>query len=103
MGKGNPQHREPQGPFPSPPLRQTDENDGGDVVHNDVDALCPVWLLVAPLLLCCSGLRHCMFIALLSENRAWLCDVLAKTVLTVVIPGQVSVGFVKSKIEHVFE
>ena len=53
-------------PSPSPPLRQTDENDGGDVVHNDVDALCPVWLLVAPLLLCCSGLRHCMFIALLS-------------------------------------
>ena len=51
-------------PFPSPPLRHTDDNDGDDVVHNDVDVLFPVWLLVVPLLLCCSGLRQRMFIAL---------------------------------------
>ena len=50
-------------PSPSPPLRHTDENDGDDVVHNDVAVLLPVWLLVVPLLLCCSGLRHHMFIA----------------------------------------
>ena len=41
-----------------------DEKDGDDVVHNDVDVLFPVWLLVVPLLLCYSELRHCMFIAL---------------------------------------
>ena len=48
---------------PSRSLRHTDENDGDDVVHNDVDVLFPVWLLVVPLLLCCSGLAaphvHC--------------------------------------------
>ena len=38
----------------------------------------------------------------LVENRA-SCDVLAETVSTVVIPTQVSVRFVKSKHEHVFE
>ena len=53
-------------PSPSPPLRHTDENDGDDVVHNDVDVLFPVWLLVVRLLLCCSGLRHRMFTALFS-------------------------------------
>ena len=53
-------------PCPSPPLRHTDENDGDDVVRNDVDVLFPVWLLVAPLPLCCSGFRHRMFIALFS-------------------------------------
>ena len=53
-------------PSPSPPVRPADENDDDDVVHNDVDVLFPVWLLVVPLLLCCSGLRHCMFIALFS-------------------------------------
>ena len=53
-------------PSPSPPLRHTDENDGDDVVHNDVDVLFPAWLLVVPLLLRCSGLRHCMVIALFS-------------------------------------
>ena len=78
-------------PSPSPPLRHTDENDGDDVVHNDVDVLFPVWLLVVPLLLCCSGLRHCMFTALFSCKPCLECDVLAKTVLTVVIPSQVSV------------
>ena len=50
-------------PSPSPPLRHTDDNDGDDVVHNDVDVLFPVWLLVVPFLLCCSGLRQRMFIA----------------------------------------
>ena len=35
-------------PSPSPPLRHTDNNDGDDVVHNDVDVLFPVWLLVVP-------------------------------------------------------
>ena len=78
-------------PSPSPPLRHTDENDGDAVVHNDVDVLFPVWLLVVPLLLCCSGLRHCMFTALFSCKPCLACDVLAKTVLTVVIPSQVSV------------
>ena len=53
-------------PSPSPPLRHTDDNDGDDVVHNDVDVLFPVWLLVVPFLLCCSGLRQRMFIALFS-------------------------------------
>ena len=53
-------------PSPSPPLRHTDDNDGDDVVHNDVDVLFPVWLLVARFLLCCSGLRQRMFIALFS-------------------------------------
>ena len=53
-------------PAPSPPLRHTDDNDGDDVVHNDVDVLFPVWLLVVPFLLCCSGLRQRMFIALFS-------------------------------------
>ena len=53
-------------PSPSPPLRHTDDNDGDDVVHNDVDVLFPVWLLVVPFLLRCSGLRQRMFIALFS-------------------------------------
>ena len=53
-------------PSPSPPLRHRDDNDGDDVVHNDVDVLFPVWLLVVPFLLCCSGLRQRMFIALFS-------------------------------------
>ena len=53
-------------PCPSPPLRHTDEDDGDDVVRNDADVLFPVWLLAVPLLLCCSGLRHRMFIALFS-------------------------------------
>ena len=44
----------------------TDQNDGDDVVHNDVDVLFPVWLLVVPLLLCCPGLRHRMCLALFS-------------------------------------
>ena len=83
--------RNQRAPSPSPPLRHTDENDGDDVVHNDVDVLFPVWLLVVPLLLCCSGLRHCMFTALFSCKPCLECDVLAKTVLTVVIPSQVSV------------
>ena len=83
--------RNQRAPSPSPPLRHTDENDGDDVVHNDVDVLFPVWLLVVPLLLCCSGLRHCMFTALFSCKPCLACDVLAKTVLTVVIPSQVSV------------
>ena len=65
MGKDKKQHKEPQGPFPFPSLRHTDDNDGDDVVYNDVDVLFPVWLLVVHLLLCCSGLRHRMFIALL--------------------------------------
>ena len=43
---------EPQGPFPFPsPSTHSDENDGDDVVHNVVDVLFPVWLLVVPLLL----------------------------------------------------
>ena len=58
-------HRAPA-PSPSPPLRHTDDNDGDDVVHNDVDVLFPVWLLVVHFLLCCSGLRQRMFIALFS-------------------------------------
>ena len=85
-GRDNPQHLEPQdmvptgagwgrithntgnhrAPSPSPPPRHTDDNDGDDVVHNDIDVLFPVWLLVVPFLLCCSGLRHRMFIALFS-------------------------------------
>ena len=54
-------------PSPSPPLRHTDDNDGDDVVHNDIeiDVLFPV-LLVVPFLLCCSGLRQRMFTALFS-------------------------------------
>ena len=62
VGKDDPQHREPQGPFlfPSPSLIAT------VLCTNDVDVLFPVWLLVVPLLLCCFGLRHRMFIALLS-------------------------------------
>ena len=67
VGKDNPQHREPQGPFPFPPLRHTDDIDGDDVVHNDVDVLFPEWLLVVPFLLCCSV-----------ENRAWLVMFLRK-------------------------
>ena len=58
-------HRAPA-PSPSPPLRHTDDNDGDDVVHNDVDVLFPVWLLVVHFLLCCSGLRQRMFMALFS-------------------------------------
>ena len=58
--------RNHRAPSPSPPLRHTDDNDGDDVVHNDVDVLFPVWLLVVPFLLCCSGLRQRMFIALFS-------------------------------------
>ena len=53
-------------PSPSPPLGHTDDNDGDDVVHNDVDVLFAVWLLVVPFLLCCSGLRQRMFIVLFS-------------------------------------
>ena len=49
MGKDNPQTGNHRAPSPSPPLRHTDENDGDDVVHNDVDVLFPVWLLVVPL------------------------------------------------------
>ena len=75
--------RNHRAPSPSPPLRHTDENDGDDVVHNDVDVLFPAWLLVVPLLLCCSGLRHCMFIACLVESRAWLG--IMTTILVVII------------------
>ena len=70
-------------PSPSPPLRHTDDNDGDDVVHNDVDVLFPVWLLVVPFLLCCSGLRQRMFIALFSRKSCLACDVLAETVSAV--------------------
>ena len=87
---GNQNHRAPS---PSPPRRHTDDNDGDDVVHNDVDVLFPVWLLVVPFLLCCSGLRQRMFIALLVENRAWLVMFLRKLYRPFVTPSRVSVGF----------
>ena len=67
-------------------------------MHNDVDVL-----LVVPSLLCCSGLRHCRLMALFRRKPCVASEVPAKTVLTAVIPSQVSVGFVKSKLEHVFE
>ena len=89
---GNQNHRAPS-PSPSPPRRHTDDNDGDDVVHNDVDVLFPVWLLVVPFLLCCSGLRQRMFIALLVENRAWLVMFLRKLYRPFVTPSRVSVGF----------
>ena len=85
VGKDSPQHREPQGPFPSPspPLRHTDDNDGDDVVHNDVDVLFPVSLLVVPFSYVALGFGRACSLLYLVENRAWLCDVLAETVSAV--------------------
>ena len=60
------------GPLPLPLPFDTKENDGDDVVHNGVDVLFPVWLLVVPLLLCCPGLRQRSSLLYLVENRAWL-------------------------------
>ena len=66
VGKGNPQHREPQGPFPFPSL-DTQMRIMAMMLCTMTSMCCSQcgcwWYL---LLLCCSGLRHCMFIALFS-------------------------------------
>ena len=60
------------------PQRHTDENDGDDVVHNDVDLLFPVWLLV---LLCSNvalGFGTACSLLYLLEDCPWLVIFLRK-------------------------
>ena len=79
-------------PAPSPPLRHTDDNDGVDVVHNDVDVLFPVWLLVVPFLLSALGFGSACSLLYLVEYRAWLVMFLRKLYRPFVTPSRVSVG-----------
>ena len=80
-------------PSPSPPLRHTDDNDGDDVVHNDVDVLFPLWLLVVPFLLYVAlGFGSACSLLYLVENRAWLVMFLRKLYRPFVTPSRVSVG-----------
>ena len=70
-------------------------------MHNDVDVLlCGCWWYLCSYV--ALGFGTACSLLYLVENRA-SCYVLAETVSTVVIPSQVSVRFVKTKHEHVFE
>ena len=103
VGKDNPQHREP-GPLPLPLPFDAQ-------MRMMAMMLCTMTLMSYSQCGCwwylCSyvalGFGTAMLIALYSWKSCLACDVLANTVSTIVVPSQVSVGFVTSKLERVFE